>query len=81
VTEDVYFLIGLPFWGISLPAEPVLPSDRQLADLAWTYCSREEFMSSLVVRIGAIDTLVHHCIVTMIVRVYGSLATQQISGG
>ena len=27
------------------------------------------------------DSLAHHCIATMIVRVYGSLATQQISGG
>jgi hypothetical protein len=38
-------------------------------------------MSGSVVSIGAMDTLVHHCMVAMIVRVYGSLATQRISGG
>jgi hypothetical protein len=38
-------------------------------------------MSDTVVNIGAMDTLVHRCIAAMIVRVYGSLAMQQISGG
>jgi hypothetical protein len=33
------------------------------------------------VRIEAMDALLHHCIATMIVRIYGSLATQWISGG
>jgi hypothetical protein len=33
------------------------------------------------VSIASIDSLVHHCIAAMIVRVYGSLATQWISGG
>jgi hypothetical protein len=75
------FLDWAPFWGIPLPAEPVLPGDGQLADLAQTYCSREDFMSGSVVRIGAMDALVHRFIAAMIVRVYGSLATQRISGG
>ena len=38
-------------------------------------------MSGTVVSISAIDSLAHHCIAAMIVRVYGSLATQRISGG
>jgi hypothetical protein len=38
-------------------------------------------MSGTVVRIESIDSLAHRCIVVMIVRVYGSLATQRISGG
>jgi hypothetical protein len=38
-------------------------------------------MSRTVVSIGAIDSLVHCCIAMMIVKVYESLATQQISGG
>jgi hypothetical protein len=38
-------------------------------------------MSGSMVRIGAMDALVHRCIASMIVRVYGSLATQWISGG
>jgi hypothetical protein len=25
--EDIYFLTGLPFWGIPLPAEPIVPRD------------------------------------------------------
>jgi hypothetical protein len=52
-----------------------------LVDLAQTYCSREDFISVLVVRIGAMDALVHRFIATIIVRVYESLATQWISGG
>jgi hypothetical protein len=38
-------------------------------------------MSGLVVCIEAMDVLLHQCIVTMIVRIYGSLATQWITGG
>jgi hypothetical protein len=38
-------------------------------------------MSGSVVRIEAMDELLHQCITTMIVRIYGSLATQWISGG
>jgi hypothetical protein len=37
-------------------------------------------MLGTVVSISAIDSLSHRCIAAMIVRVYGSLATQQISG-
>jgi hypothetical protein len=79
--EDMYFLTGLPFRGTLLSMEPMLPGDGQLAILARTYCSGEDFMSGSVVRIGVMDALVHRCIASMIVRVYGSLATQQISGG
>jgi hypothetical protein len=38
-------------------------------------------MSGSMVSIGVMDTLVHHCMVEMVVRFYGSLATQRISGG
>jgi hypothetical protein len=38
-------------------------------------------MSRMVVSIGSIYALAHRCIEVMIVRVYGSLATQRISGG
>jgi hypothetical protein len=38
-------------------------------------------MSGSVVSIRAMDALVHHCVIAMVVRVYGSLATQRISGG
>jgi hypothetical protein len=79
--EDVYFLTGLPFRGMPLLAEPMLPGDGQLDTLGQRYCSRENFMSVSIVSIGDMDALVHRCVVTMIVRVYGSLATQQISGG
>jgi hypothetical protein len=35
-TEDVYFLTGLPFRGISLPAEPVLP--KMNSWITWPGC-------------------------------------------
>jgi hypothetical protein len=73
--EDVYLLTGLPFQGTLLQAEPMVPGDGQLADLAWTYCLGEDFMSGSVVRIGVMDSLVHFCMAAMIVRVYVSLVT------
>jgi hypothetical protein len=79
--EDVYFLTGLPFRGTPLPAEPVLPRTTSLAEIGRRYCSGQDFMSGTVVSISAIDSLAHRCIAAMIVRVYGSLATQRISGG
>jgi hypothetical protein len=79
--EDVYFLTGLLFRGVPLPMEPVLPRDLALATVGQRYCSGPNFMSRTVVSVGSIDALAHRYIATMIVRVYGSLATQQISGG
>jgi hypothetical protein len=79
--EDVYFLTRLPFQGMPLPVEPVLPRDLALATIGQRYCSGPNFMSGTVVSIGAMDSLAHRCIATMIVRVYGSLAMQRISGG
>jgi hypothetical protein len=38
-------------------------------------------MSGSVVSVRAMDALVHHCVVVMIVRVYGTFTTQWISGG
>jgi hypothetical protein len=79
--EDIYFLNGLLFRGTPLPAEPVLLRDTHLSEVVERYFSGEHYMSGIVVSISGIDSLLHHCIATMIVRVYGSLATQWISGG
>jgi hypothetical protein len=79
--EDVYFLTGLPFRGTPLPAKPMLPRDTHLVTFARQFCSGENFMSGTVVSISGIDSLTHRCIAAMIVRVYGSLVTQRISGG
>jgi hypothetical protein len=79
--EDVYFLTRFPFQGTPLSAEPVLPRDVSLAAVGRRYCSGMNIMSSTIVSIGAMDALTHRYIAVMIVRVYGSLATQQISGG
>jgi hypothetical protein len=38
-------------------------------------------MFGSVVRIRAMDSLVHHFIASIILRVYGSLTTQWINGG
>jgi hypothetical protein len=79
--KDVYFLTGLPFRGTPLPAEPVLPRDTPLVMVGWRYCLGPNCMFSTVVRIGAMDALMHRYIAAMIVRVYGSMAMQRISGG
>jgi hypothetical protein len=48
--EDIYFLIGLPFRGSSLSAEPIVPGDGKLVVLGQRYCTRENFMSGSVVK-------------------------------
>jgi hypothetical protein len=79
--EDVYFLTRLPFQGTPLLVEPVLRGDGQLATLGQIYYTRDDFMSGYMVSVGAMDVLVHHYVAAMVVRVYGSLVTQWISGG
>jgi hypothetical protein len=81
VVEDIYFLTGLPFRGTPLLAETVLPRDTTLVTIGQRYCSGRDFMSGTVVSISAIDSLAHRYIATMIVHIYGPLATQRISGG
>jgi hypothetical protein len=66
---------------MALPADPQLPGDVWLIDLARDYCLGPNPMSGLVVRIEVMDALLHQCIMSMIVRIYGSLATQRIRGG
>jgi hypothetical protein len=73
--EDVYFLTGLPFQGMDLPTDPQFPGDVHLVDLAQTYCSRLNIISGSVIRVEAMDVLLHQCIAMMIVRIYRSLAT------
>jgi hypothetical protein len=79
--EDIYFLTGLPFRGTPLPVEPMLPRTIQLVEIGRRYYSGRDFMSGTVVSISVIDSLAHHCMAAMIVRIYGSLVTQRISGG
>jgi hypothetical protein len=79
--EDIYFLTGFPFRGTPLSAEPVLPRDTHLREITERYCSGENYISGTVVSVSSLDSLLHRCIAAMIVRVYGSLATQRISGG
>jgi hypothetical protein len=78
--EDVYFLMGLPFWGMALPVDPQLPRDVHLVDVARRYCSRPNTMLGSVILIKVMDALLHQCIAAMIVRIYESLATHWISG-
>jgi hypothetical protein len=58
--EDVYFLTGLPFRGMPLLVEPVLPRDTPLATMGQRYCSGPNYMSDTVLSIGAMDALEHH---------------------
>ena len=60
---------------------PTLPRDTELAEVAERYCSGEHYMTGSSVCISAIDVLLHRCVASMIVRVYGSTAPHQISGG
>jgi hypothetical protein len=79
--ENIYFLTRLPFQGTPFPAEPMLPRDTHLWTVVERYFSGKHYMSRTAVSISGIDALLHRCIVAMIIRVYGSLATHWISGG
>jgi hypothetical protein len=49
--------------------------------IATHHCSGPNPMSGLVMQIEAIDDLLTKCITIMVVRIYGSLGTQWITGG
>jgi hypothetical protein len=79
--EDVYFLTGLPFRGTPMLTAPVMPRETDLAGFARRFCSGGHFMTGSAVRINALDVLLHRCVASMIVRIYGSTAPHRISGG
>jgi hypothetical protein len=79
--EDVYFLTGIPFWGMSMMTAPMMPRETDLAEYAGQFCSRGHYMTGSAVRINALDVLLHRCVASMIVRIYGSTAPHWISGG
>jgi hypothetical protein len=78
---DVYFLTGLPFRGTPMLTAPVMPRETDLAGFARRFCSGVHFMTGSAVRINALDVLLHRCVASMIVRIYGSTAPHRISGG
>jgi hypothetical protein len=79
--EDVYFLTGLPFRGTPMLGAPMMPRETDLAQYAGRFCSREDYMTGSAVRINALDVLLHRCVASMIVRIYGSTVPHRISGG
>jgi hypothetical protein len=78
---DVYFLTGLPFRGTPMLTTPVMPRETNLAGFARRFCSGRHFMTGSAVRINALDVLLHRCVASMIVRIYGSTAPHRMSGG
>jgi hypothetical protein len=79
--EDIYFLTGLPFRGTPMLVAPVMPRETDLAGFARRFCSGARYMTGSAVRISALDVLLHRCVASMIVRIYGSTAPHRISGG
>jgi hypothetical protein len=79
--EDVYFLTGLPFQGTPMLTAPVMPRETDLAGFARRFCSGGHFMTGSAVRINALDVLLHQCVASMIVQIYGSTAPHRMSGG
>jgi hypothetical protein len=51
-----------------------------MGDFVARHCIGSNPMSGSVIQIEAIDNLMMECIAAMVVRIYGSLGTQQISG-
>jgi hypothetical protein len=79
--EDIYFLTGLPFRGTSMLVAPVMPREMDLAGFARRFFSGARYMTGSAVRINALDVLLHRCVASMIVRIYGSTTPHRISGG
>jgi hypothetical protein len=73
--------MGLPFHGMALPLDPQLLGEDRVGDLAAHHCTGPNPMSGSVLCIEVIDDLLTECITLMVVRIYGSLATQWITGG
>jgi hypothetical protein len=81
VTEDMYFLMGIPFRGRALAVDLHLPWEDQLETMVARHCSILNLMSGSVIRIEATDEFLTECITTIVMRIYRSLGTQQITGG
>jgi len=79
--EYVYFLTRLPFCGRALAIDPHLSGEDQVETMVACHCSGSNPMLGSVVCIEAIDDLLTEFITAMVVRMYGSLGTQQIIGG
>jgi hypothetical protein len=75
------FFDGAPIHGMALPTDPQLSGDERVGDLVARHYMGPNPMSGSVIRIEVIDDLLTECIVAMVVRIYGSLGTQQITGG
>jgi hypothetical protein len=79
--DDVYFLTGLPFCGMAPLIDPQLAREDRVGDLEARHCTGLNPMSGSVIHIEAIDDLLMESIEYMVVKIYGSLGTQWITGG
>jgi hypothetical protein len=81
VMEDVYFLTGLPFRGTPMLTPPTMARGVDLEEYAGQFCPGGDYMTGSAVRINALGVLLHRCVASMVVRIYGSTAPHRISGG
>jgi hypothetical protein len=81
IMEDVYFLTGLPFRGTPMLTSPTMARGMDLEEYAGQFCPGGDYMTGSAVRINALGVLLHRCVASMVVRIYGSTAPHRISGG
>jgi hypothetical protein len=79
--EDMYFMMGIPFRGMSIPIDPQLLREERVGDLVACQCIGMNPMLGSVIWIEAISDLLMEHIAVMAVRIYGSLGTEWITGG
>jgi len=60
---------------MDLPLDPQLLGEDRVGDLEAHHCTGPNPMSGSVLCIEVIDDLLTECIMLMVVRIYGSLAT------
>jgi hypothetical protein len=70
-----------PFSGNSPTGGVSVTCGCVIGDIGPEVLFEENYMLGPIVSIRVMDALAHRCVAAMIVRVYGSLTTQQISGG
>jgi len=67
---------------MELVIDPHMSGDDQPVEtMAAHHCTGSNPMLGSVIRIETIDDLLTECVVVMVVRIYGSLATQRITSG
>ena len=78
---DVYFLVGLPMFGVVGDLAPVLSHGETLEELCDRYCYATAYVCGSHILMCDIEDLSTQVVVTLMLRILGSMGSYKISGG